>query len=52
MIHSEGFYTKPSLKWGQLLLPGGVKIFLNVGLKYIEGVLYLIYFVTTHRVIN
>ena len=23
MTHSEGFYTKPSLKWGQLLLPGG-----------------------------
>ena len=26
MIHSEGFYTKPSLKWGQLLLPGGINL--------------------------
>ena len=30
MIHSEGFYTKPSLKWGQLLLPGGKNIFKRV----------------------
>ena len=32
MIRPEDCYTKPSLKCGQLLLPGG-KNLLNVGLK-------------------
>jgi len=34
MIYLEDSHTKPSLKWGQLLLPGG-KNLLNVGLKCI-----------------
>ena len=30
MIYLEDSHTKPSLKWGQLLLPGGKNLFKRV----------------------
>ena len=40
MIYLEDSHTKPSLKWGQLLLPGG-KNLLNVDLKCRDKACYI-----------